>query len=124
MTLDPSQAGGRVTGLTVGVPVEIKSDEYRVALTPDGVRELHGHGSVVLVEAGAGAGAAIPDEDFARAGAEIVASAAEVWMKPGDTVFTRTPCGASSFDRPLLYVRRAALAAAYPSVPSYRGIRP
>jgi alanine dehydrogenase len=63
----------------VGVPTEIKPDEYRVAITPDGVRELHLHGAPVLVQAGAGAGASIPDEHYARAGAEIVATADEVW---------------------------------------------
>ncbi len=79
--LDPDHAAGHGVGLTVGVPAEIKADEHRVAITPDGVRELHGHGSAVLIEAGAGSGAAIPDEDFARAGAEIVASASEVWER-------------------------------------------
>jgi alanine dehydrogenase len=70
-----------MTALTVGVPAEIKPDEYRVAITPDGVRELHLHGAPVLVEAGAGAGASIPDEDYRRAGAEVVADAAQVWER-------------------------------------------
>jgi alanine dehydrogenase len=70
-----------MTPLTVGVPAEIKPDEHRVAITPDGVRELHLHGAPVLVEAGAGEGAAIPDDDFRRAGAEIVAGASEVWER-------------------------------------------
>ena len=70
-----------MTPLTVGVPTEIKSDEYRVAITPDGVRELHHHGAPVLVQAGAGMGAAIPDADYAAAGAEVVESAAEVWER-------------------------------------------
>lgn len=67
--------------LLVGVPTEIKADEGRVALTPDGVRELHGHGVDVLVQAGAGAGASLPDDDFRAAGAEIVATAEEVWSR-------------------------------------------
>ena len=67
--------------LLVGVPTEIKPDEGRVAITPDGVRELTGHGVDVLVEAGAGAGASIPDGDFAAAGAEVVARADEVWAR-------------------------------------------
>lgn len=67
--------------LLVGVPTEIKPDEGRVALTPDGVRELYGHEIDVVVQAGAGAGASIPDEDFAAAGAEVVASAEEVWER-------------------------------------------
>jgi alanine dehydrogenase len=70
-----------MTSLMVGVPSEIKPDEYRVAITPDGVRELHLHGVDVLVQAGAGAGAGIPDEDYRRAGAEIVAGALDVWER-------------------------------------------
>lgn len=69
--------------LLVGVPTEIKSDEGRVAITPDGVRELNGHGVAVLVQAGAGLGASIPDEQFAAAGAEIVNLASEVWERAG-----------------------------------------
>ncbi len=69
--------------LTVGVPVEVKTDEHRVALTPDGVRELHGHGVPVLVQAGAGTAAGIPDDDYARAGAEVVTAAEEVWGRAG-----------------------------------------
>ncbi len=71
------------TPLLVGVPTEIKADEGRVALTPDGVRELHGHGVDVLVQAGAGIGASIPDDDFRAVGAEIVATAEEVWERAG-----------------------------------------
>jgi alanine dehydrogenase len=63
----------------IGVPAEIKADEYRVAVTPAGVREMSEHGHEVLVEAGAGAGSAIADEEFSAQGAEIVASAAEVF---------------------------------------------
>lgn len=69
--------------LLVGVPTEIKADEGRVALTPDGVRELHGHGVDVLVQSGAGTGASIPDDDFRAVGAEIVATADEVWERAG-----------------------------------------
>ena len=65
--------------MVVGVPTEVKVDEYRVAITPDGVRELHMHGVDVLVEAGAGANSSIPDQDYRQAGAEIVADTAEVW---------------------------------------------
>jgi alanine dehydrogenase len=56
----------------VGVPTEIKADEYRVALTPSGVRELTDHGHGVFVQAGAGEGSAIPDEHYAAQGATIV----------------------------------------------------
>ena len=64
---------------TVGVPREIKESEGRVALTPDGVRELERLGIDVLVEAGAGAGASITDADYVAAGADIVPTAADAW---------------------------------------------
>jgi alanine dehydrogenase len=63
---------------SIGVPTEIKRDEQRVALTPDGVRELVGHGMEVRVQAGAGMGAGISDEAFAAAGARLV-SRDEAW---------------------------------------------
>jgi alanine dehydrogenase len=69
--------------LTVGVPTEVKADERRVAITPDGVRELESQGVEVLVQAGAGAGASIPDDAYRAAGAEVVAAAAEVWERAG-----------------------------------------
>ena len=52
--------------MKVGVPTEIKTDEYRVALTPAGVRELVEHDHEVVVQAGAGEGSAITDDDYAR----------------------------------------------------------
>ena len=55
--------------MIVGVPREVKDNEFRVALTPEGVRELIAEGHRVLVESGAGVGSAIADEDFRRAGA-------------------------------------------------------
>jgi alanine dehydrogenase len=57
---------------SIGVPTEIKRDEQRVALTPDGVRELVSHGFAVRVQAGAGAGAGIDDQAFQAAGASLV----------------------------------------------------
>jgi alanine dehydrogenase len=65
--------------MKIGVPTEIKSDEYRVAVTPAGVRELSEHGHEVLVQAGAGEGSAISDEDYRAQGAEIVPDAAGVF---------------------------------------------
>jgi alanine dehydrogenase len=62
----------------VGVPAETKPGENRVAMTPDGVRELTAHGQQVLVERGAGEGSAIHDADFAAAGAALC-SAGEAW---------------------------------------------
>jgi alanine dehydrogenase len=70
-------------GLVVGVPREIKPDEHRVALTPDGVREVGQYGVKVLIEAGAGADSSFPDEDYRRAGAEIVERPEEVWERAG-----------------------------------------
>ena len=67
--------------LTVGVPKETKTAEHRVALTPDGVRELERHGVEVFVEAGAGVDSAVPDADFERAGATIVPTAADAWAQ-------------------------------------------
>jgi alanine dehydrogenase len=63
---------------SIGVPTEIKRDEQRVALTPDGVRELVGHGMEVRVQAGAGQGAGIADDDYRAAGARLV-SREEAW---------------------------------------------
>jgi alanine dehydrogenase len=67
--------------MTVGVPTEVKTGEHRVALTPDGVRELERHGVDVFVQAGAGVDSAIPDAAFERAGATIVANAEDAWSQ-------------------------------------------
>jgi len=66
---------------TVGVPREVKTAEHRVAMTPDGVRELERHGIDVLVETGAGEGASITDADYIAAGADIVPTAADAWAQ-------------------------------------------
>lgn len=71
--------------MRIGVPKELKDHEYRVALTPAGVHELHARGHEVLVESGAGAGSAISDEDYVSAGARLVKDAADVWAE-GDLV--------------------------------------
>jgi alanine dehydrogenase len=65
--------------MRVGVPREVKVDEYRVAITPAGVRELVDRGHEVLVEAGAGEGSAIADAEFAAQGARLVSDAAAVF---------------------------------------------
>lgn len=64
---------------TVGVPREIKTAEHRVAMTPDGVRELERAGVDVFVETGAGVGASITDADYVAVGATIVPTAADAW---------------------------------------------
>ena len=65
--------------MKVAVPREIKNHEYRVALTPAGVHELTSHGHDVYVEAGAGLGSSIADEEYLAAGAKVLATADEVW---------------------------------------------
>ncbi|WP_306205440.1 alanine dehydrogenase [Actinoplanes sp. RD1] len=61
--------------MRIGVPTEIKNHEYRVALTPAGVRELTGRGHHVQIQAGAGAGSLITDDEYAAAGARLVSDA-------------------------------------------------
>jgi alanine dehydrogenase len=65
----------------IAVPREIKNHEYRVALTPAGVHELTAHGHDVFVEAGAGLGSAITDEEYLAAGAKVLAKAEDVWAE-------------------------------------------
>jgi alanine dehydrogenase len=65
--------------MKVGVPRELKDNEYRVAITPAGVRELVVHGHPVLIENDAGVGSSIPNSDFERAGATIVPDADAVF---------------------------------------------
>src|SRR3954465_13887095 len=65
--------------MKVGVPREVKNNEYRVAITPAGVNELVRHGHEVFIEREAGLGSSIPDDDYSASGATIVPSADEVW---------------------------------------------
>nr|WP_030502683.1 alanine dehydrogenase [Micromonospora purpureochromogenes] len=65
--------------MKVGIPREVKNHEYRVAITPAGVNEFTRHGHEVFVEAGAGVGSSITDDEFAAAGAKILATVDEVW---------------------------------------------
>jgi alanine dehydrogenase len=65
----------------IGVPREVKNHEYRVAITPAGAHELTRHGHEVFVERGAGTGSAIPDDDFAAAGAKLLDGPDEVWAE-------------------------------------------
>jgi alanine dehydrogenase len=67
--------------MRVGVPTEIKNNEFRVAITPAGVAELVRRGHDVAIQAGAGDGSAIADNDFKAAGAEIVSTAEQVWAE-------------------------------------------
>jgi alanine dehydrogenase len=93
--------------MKVGIPREVKNHEYRVAITPAGVRELTSHGHEVYLEQDAGAGSQLPDAEFTAAGATIIPDADQVWaiadmvlkvkepvaeeyhrMRPGLTLFT------------------------------------
>ena len=58
--------------MIVGIPKEVKDNEFRVAVTPEGVRELTRAGQDVVIESGAGAGSALPDEEFEAAGAKVL----------------------------------------------------
>jgi alanine dehydrogenase len=77
--------------MLVGVPKEIKVQEYRVGLTPSAVREYVAAGHSVLVERGAGAGIGAADEIYQRAGATIAASAEEVFQRAGMIVKVKEP---------------------------------
>jgi alanine dehydrogenase len=66
--------------MKVGVPKEVKNHEYRVAITPAGVNEFVRNGHEVFIEANAGIGSAIPDEDFVAAGARMLPTADDVWL--------------------------------------------
>ncbi len=93
--------------MKVGIPSEVKVDEYRVAITPSGVRELVGHGHSVLIEKGAGEGSAISDAQYTEQGAKMLNDADAVfagselimkvkepqpaelaWLRPGQILFT------------------------------------
>src|SRR6185295_15291764 len=75
----------------VGVPKEVKTDEYRVAMIPVGVEELTRAGHKVLIQSGAGQGSGITDEQYAANGAEIVADAASVWQRADLIVKVKEP---------------------------------
>lgn len=77
--------------MIVGVPREIKSDEYRVAMIPVGVEELRRAGHTVLIESGAGVGSGIADDDYLENGAEIVKSASELFEHAEMVVKVKEP---------------------------------
>src|ERR1700729_4199531 len=100
-----SRKAGR--SMKIGVPREVKNHEYRIAITPAGVRELTGHGHEVFVEKDAGAGSELGDDAYVAAGATIIPDPDEVWrladlvlkvkepiaeeyhrMRPGQVLFT------------------------------------
>jgi alanine dehydrogenase len=118
----------------VGIPREVKNNEYRVAITPSGVHELVSHGHEVFVQQEAGVGSSINDQDYVAAGARILATADDVWetgdlilkvkepvaeeyhrMREGQTLFTYLHLAA---DRPLTeeLVKRKVTGIAYETV--------
>src|SRR6202012_4178016 len=82
----------------VGIPTETKNNEFRVAITPSGVTELTRRGHDVVIQAGAGEGSAIADSDFKAAGAQLVATADEVWAEANLVLKVKEPM-------PIEYVR-------------------
>jgi alanine dehydrogenase len=83
-----NRAGGE---MIIGVPKEIKDNEFRVAMTPAGVEALKAREHTVLVQAGAGEGSGIGDRDYERVGADIVASAADAWGSADLVVKVKEP---------------------------------
>lgn len=128
--------------MQIGVPREVKPDEYRVAMLPVGVEELTRSGHKVLVEAGAGLGSGIADDLYAANGATIVATANEVWsaadlivkvkepqsaewplMRPGQIVFTYFHFAASE-DLTRAVAATGVTAAAYETLRGPKGDLP
>lgn len=77
--------------MIVGVPAEIKENEYRIAMTPGGVKEFARHGHHVIVQSGAGLGSSFTDDEFQAAGAEIVGTAAEVFGRSDMVIKVKEP---------------------------------
>jgi alanine dehydrogenase len=128
--------------MNVGVPAEVKNNEFRVAITPAGVHELARAGHGVFIEAGAGAGSSLPDEEFAAAGATILPTADDVWetgelvlkveepapgeyhrMRPGQVLFTYLHLAASRECTEAL-LARGVTAIAYETVQLPNGTLP
>src|SRR6187551_3904642 len=101
---------------SVGVPKEVKTAEHRVAMTPDGVRELERHGIQVYVETGAGEGASIADADFVAAGADIVPTAEAAWSQEMVVKVKEPKDDELGFLRPDLTLFTYLHLAAYPEV--------
>lgn len=102
--------------MRIGIPKEVKTQEFRVGMTPSGVATLTARGHRVLVEQGAGAGSAIPDEMYVKAGAHIAASQSEVWGESDMVVKVKEPI-AAEFDylrKDLILFTYLHLAAAQP----------
>lgn len=77
--------------MIVGVPTEVKTDEYRIAMLPVGVEQLVEAGHEVVVQAGAGLGSGLPDHDYLRAGAKLAPSGADVFAQADMIVKVKEP---------------------------------
>ena len=80
--------------MIVGLPREVKDNEFRVGLVPAGVKSLTGNGHTVLIEGSAGEGSGISDEEFVAAGGQIVDTAEEVWSRAEMVVKVKEPISA------------------------------
>jgi len=80
--------------MIIGVPKEIKNNEFRVAITASGVHEFLANGHTVLIEKGAGIGSHIADEEYNVAGAELVDSADELWARADMVMKVKEPVAA------------------------------
>jgi alanine dehydrogenase len=108
---------GLAARLAVGVPKELKTEEHRVAITPDGVREMTDHEVPVYVESGAGADSGNTDADYTAAGARLVRTAREVWERADIVLKVKEP-QPEEFEhlRPDLVLFTYLHLAAYPAV--------
>src|SRR2546430_13637264 len=77
--------------MIIGVPKEVKEQEQRVALLPSAVEQLTKRGHTVLVEKNAGFGSGYPDQDYEKAGAEIIELAKDVWASADMIVKVKEP---------------------------------
>jgi alanine dehydrogenase len=77
--------------MIIGVPTEVKTDEYRVALLPVGVEELIARGHRVIVQSDAGMGSGLPNDDYERAGAELVGNSEDVFSQADLIVKVKEP---------------------------------
>jgi alanine dehydrogenase len=103
--------------LVVGVPREVKTDEHRVALTPDGVLELTHRDTRVLIEEGAGVDSSITDDDYRAVGVTVVADAAAVWHDADLVLKVKEPQESEfGYLRPDLVLFTYLHLAAYPAV--------
>jgi alanine dehydrogenase len=94
-----------IVAVIIGVPKEIKTREYRIGMTPAGVRQLTQRGHTVLVQAHAGEGSGLSDDQFVQAGAQIVPGAVDVWGRADMVMKVKEPLPAEfDFFRPGLVV--------------------